>query len=239
MNSYWGVVPAAGCGERFGGAVPKQYMRVAGGFIVEHSLGVLLRHERLRKIVVSLADGDDFWPQVRYSEDPRIVRCRGGRSRAASVMSALEVLRDLAKADDWVVVHDAVRPCLKDRELSRFIESVGDDGVGGLLVFPVNDALKRLREGGGPLVVERSLERRWVMRALTPQMFRFGPLYTAFRNVLDNDVEIDDEAQAMELSGYRVCAIEGEEYNVKLTRSCELPLIESWLKLNRPEGAPP
>lgn len=235
MNGYWGVVPAAGRGKRFGAAMPKQYIRVAGSSVLEHSLGVLLRYGRIRKVLVSLADGDDFWSQVRYSEDSRISCCRGGDSRAASVMRALEVLHSLAKADDWVVVHDAVRPCLKDRELSGFIKNVEGSDVGGLLVSPVNDALKRLREGGFPPVIECSLERKRVMRALTPQMFRFGLLFKALRDALDNGVDVDDEAQAMELAGHRVQVFEGQEYNVKLTHPCELPLVKSWLELNRPE----
>ena len=233
MSGYWGVMPAAGRGKRFGGDTPKQYVRVADGLVIEHSLEALLRNGKLQRIVVSLADGDELWPRVRYSRDPRIVRCRGGESRGRSVMAALEALRGQAAPDDWVVVHDAVRPCLADRELSGLIEAVKGDDVGGLLVAPVNDALKQLSDRFDPPVVGRTLDRGDTMRALTPQMFRFGLLFAALGAALEKNTRIDDEAQAMEIAGHRVRAVTGEDCNLKLTHFCELPLVESWLKLNR------
>lgn len=233
MSNYWGVVPAAGSGKRFGGEQPKQYVRVAGSFVIEHSLAALLRNGKLRRIVVSLADDDGFWPQVRYSRDPRIIHCQGGESRARSVMAALEALRGEAAPDDWVIVHDAVRPCLGEQELSSLIEAVEGDKVGGLLVAPVNDALKQLHDRLGSPVVGHTLDRGCIMRALTPQMFRFGLLFSALGVALEENARIDDEAQAMEIAGHRVRAVAGEGCNIKLTYSYELPLVESWLKLNR------
>ena len=230
MSNYWGVMPAAGSGKRFGGDIPKQYIRVAGDFVIEHSLRILLRNDKLDKVIVSLANGDDFWSQVHCGKDPRVIDCRGGESRALSVMAALEILGHKASTQDWVIVHDAVRPCLKDSELSGLIKTMERDSVGGLLIAPVNETIKRLRNQSRLPEVECTLDRECIVRALTPQMFRFGLLCEAIEAALSKGIETGDEAQAMELAGHRVRVVTGGGHNLKLTYAYELPLIESWLE---------
>ncbi len=231
MSDYWGVVPAAGCGERFDADTPKQYVRVAGDCVLDHSLAALLRGGTFRAVVVSLAEDDARWPQTRHSKDPRVMTCGGGASRARSVLSALELLREQAVSrDDWVVVHDAVRPCLDARELSKMITALSDDKIGGLLAAPASDTMKRVGRKNSPgFVVEETLDRERVMRALTPQMFRFGLLHDAIDAALDGGREPGDEAQAMELAGHRVRAVAGDGANIKLTHAYELPMVEAWL----------
>ncbi len=236
MTERWGVVPAAGRGERFNGGVPKQYLHVAGGCVLDHSLDALLRGGRLRAVAVAVAEDDARWAQTRHSADPRVMLCTGGASRVRSVRCALELLGAHAQDDDWVVVHDAVRPCLSQRDLSSLIEGLGGDEIGGLLVAPASDTLKQIRRGGG--AVERTLKRDRVMRALTPQMFRYGLLTAAVDEALRRSVEIGDEAQAMELAGHNVRVVEGDGANVKLTYPHELPLIEAWLARAAPPDAP-
>ena len=242
MLNYWGVVPAAGCGERFGkpfgkrldpGAaveyLPKQYAPVAGARVIEHSLAALICPGVLRGVVVSLAAGDTLWSQTRYCDDPRVMTCQGGANRTQSVMNALHFLRgQAAKENDWIVVHDAVRPCLSEHDFSALMDTLGDDEVGGLLVAPVSDTLKRIDERP-PSVVAQTLERSHVRRALTPQMFRFEALAEAIGGVLSRGLEVSDEAQAMELAGHAVRVVEGDGMNIKLTYPHELPLLEAWL----------
>ena len=237
MNcSYWGVMPAAGRGERFASVglrdVPKQYVEVAGARVIEHSLAPLLRESRLEVVVVSLGADDKWWPQTHCAADPRVVTCIGGANRAQSVRNALGTLEGKAQDDDWVLVHDAVRPCLSQRELSALIETLDDDPVGGLLVTPVSDTMKTLAGG----TVERTLERDRTVHALTPQMFRFKALVAALAQAAENGVAVTDEAQAMECAGHEVRVVRGDAANVKLTYPYELRLIETWLENNPPRG---
>ena len=233
MTGYWGVVPAAGSGERFGADTRKQYIRVRGACLIDHSLAALLRGKSLRVVVVSLAEDDATWPRTRHSGDPRVRTCGGGPSRAVSVMRALDFLRERAEDDDWVIVHDAVRPCLGRDDIESLVATLERDRVGGLLVAPVSDTIKQVfAAGASRLTVERTLERRRVMRALTPQMFRFGLLADAIGDALRKGIEVGDEAEAMELAGHTVRAVEGSGANLKLTYRHELPLVESWLADN-------
>ena len=238
MSDYWGVMPAAGRGERFNATVPKQYLRAGAEFLIDRSLDVLLRNGRLRRIVVSLAEDDRWWSHTRHGADPRVTTCTGGATRAQSVRRALERLREWSSHRDWVVVHDAVRPCVGERELPALIEACGDGDVGGALVAPAIDTMKYVREGSDVgLEVDRTLNRRRLMRALTPQMFRFDILTAALDAVIARGEEAGDEAQAMELAGHDVVAVEGDPANVKLTYAHELPMVEAWLAANAPVGA--
>ena len=230
MSDYWGVMPAAGCGERFSRDTPKQYIRIADACVLEHSLNSLLCSNKFVAVVVSLARDDTLWAQTKHSGDSRVMICEGGANRASSIMNALVCLQKVAKKDDWIVVHDAVRPCLDPRDLSSFIEELTDEKVGGLLVAPISDTVKKISHSNGSLtVVEQTLDRKKIVRALTPQMFRFGLLFDAINDALSKSIEVSDEAQAMELAGHEVVAIEGDSGNIKLTYPHELPLIKSWL----------
>ena len=202
--------------------------------MLDHSIAALLRGDVLRAVVVSISEDDVLWQRTRHSGDPSVTTCVGGTNRMRSVMCALDTLKERADEGDWVLVHDAVRPCLSGRDLSSLIEELGSgDGVGGLLVAPVSDTMKQVRhDAAGRLTVERTLDRGRLVRALTPQMFRFGLLAAAIDHALRKGVEVGDEAQAMEFAGHAVHAVEGDGANVKLTYPHELPLIEDWLARN-------
>ena len=234
MAEYWGIVPAAGRGDRFKAGMPKQYLHVVGSYLIDHSLAALWRRDLFGGTVVSLAEDDVWWQQTRSSQHGRVITCRGGISRAQSVMNALRCLSAGAFGevtdDDWVLVHDAVRPCLSEQDLSALIESLSDDEVGGLLAAPGNDTLKLINADAAGSRVVCSLERGTIMRALTPQMFRFGLLYRALDAALKKDIVVYDEAQAMELAGHGVRIVAGDGANVKLTYAHELPQVEAWLR---------
>jgi 2-C-methyl-D-erythritol 4-phosphate cytidylyltransferase len=139
----WAVLPAAGVGRRMGSTVPKQYLELADRTVIEHTLELFVSHDRLAGVVVALGVEDGYWDSTAYAAHPRVRRAPGGAERCHSVLNALSALDGQADADDWVLVHDAARPCLRLADLDRLIDSLLDDAVGGLLGIPVRDTMKR------------------------------------------------------------------------------------------------
>ena len=217
----WGVVPAAGVGARMNGGVPKQYLPLAGVSVLDRSLAALLKHPAMQGVVVALSARDDRWSGSAFARDARVLQCTGGRSRAESVANALAALDGLAAPDDWVAVHDAVRPCLRTADLERLLreaaavpaDAPGATAVGAILVVPIADTLKQVTGG----YVERTLDRDCVMRAVTPQVFRYAPLRAAMEDAVARGDAVTDEAGAMERAGHRVKAVVGDAGNVKIT----------------------
>jgi 2-C-methyl-D-erythritol 4-phosphate cytidylyltransferase len=156
--------------------------------------------------------------------DPRVHRCLGGDSRAASVANALAALP--AADDDWVLVHDAARPCLPLPDLERLIDRVLDTGVGALLAQPVSDTLKRGDAAGR---VSGTVPRDNLWRAQTPQMFRVGELSRALAAAAASGAAVTDEASAMEAAGHPVQLVEGPACNLKITYGDDLPIAAAWL----------
>lgn len=228
---YWAVVPAAGAGQRMGSAIPKQYLPLAGQPVIVHTLDTLLRHPRLAGVVVAISAGDEWWPEVAAGRVPdKLLRVvTGGVERGYSVLNGLEALSERAQLDDWVLVHDAARPCLSIGDLDRLFTELADDPVGGLLAVPVQDTLKQAATGRVAVTVDRS--QLW--RALTPQMFRLGMLRDALRDALARGLTVTDEAAAMEAAGFAPRLVEGRADNLKITRPEDLALAEFYLTRGR------
>lgn len=222
---YWAVVPAAGVGRRMGGEVPKQYLQVAGQAVLQHTLERLLAVPVIVEIVVALGVEDGFWEELPVAHHPRVRRVAGGKERADSVLAGLEGLAGRAAAEDWVLVHDAARPCLTAGDVLKLIEELGDDPVGGILAVPVSDTLKRVEAGHGITTVDR----RQIWRALTPQMFRYGALRQALTDAAAAGHLVTDEASALELQGLHPRIVEGRPDNIKITRPEDLPLAAFYL----------
>jgi 2-C-methyl-D-erythritol 4-phosphate cytidylyltransferase len=210
----WAVVPAAGRGERFGGRLPKQYLPLLGRPVLSWSLGALLAERSIHGVVVALAAGDRRFARLPEARDPRVRTCRGGARRELSVANALESLAGVARETDWVLVHDAARPCLARAELRALFAAVGDDPVGGLLAVPVGDTLKAAGRDGR---AERTVSREGLWRALTPQMFRYGVLRRALALSIERERTVTDEASAVEALGLRPRLVAGGPGNVKIT----------------------
>ena len=223
---FWAVVPAAGIGSRMGGDIPKQYLPLLGRPIIAHTLARLCNHPRISGVVVVLAADDPWWPEIRpaCARAPLVVA--GGEERRDSVLSGLDALTGHASNDDWVLVHDAVRPCLRDEDIDRLIDALSADEVGGLLATPVRDTMKR---AGGDNRVRETVSRASLWHAQTPQMFRLGALRDALRLSVDEGRDVTDEAQAMELTGARPRLVQGHEDNIKITRPEDLKLAEMLL----------
>lgn len=217
----WAVVPAAGRGRRFGAERPKQYLQVAGRTLLEHSLRAVLAHDDVDGVVVAIAPDDAEWPGWRDIGGKPVITCVGGAERADSVLAALHALPATVSDDQWVLVHDAARPCLRARDLARLIAVGQADPVGALLAAPVRDTLKRADHLGHSQATE---PREWLWRALTPQLFRRGGLTRALDAALRAGLVVTDEAMAMERLGLRPCLVEGSEDNIKVTTPADLAL---------------
>ncbi len=220
---FWLVIPAAGIGSRMQAQCPKQYLTVSGKTILELTLACFLEHPSVRGIVLALAEDDRWWSQLPLATDPRIGTVTGGTERADSVLNALLALHDCgAKADDWVLVHDAARPLLKREDLDRLLTCLATDPVGGLLAVPARDTLKHVGADGRVL---NTIDRSVIWHALTPQMFRLGLLQRALAAALQAQVAVTDESSAMEWAGFTPRVIEGLASNIKITRPEDLLLL--------------
>lgn len=224
------IVPAAGRGERFGGRRPKQYIRLLGRPVLSWSLQALLAVPALRVVVVALSDADRRFARLPEAGDPRVRTCRGGPRRELSVANALEALDDQARDEDWVLVHDAARPCLRPSDVRRLLATLRNDPVGGLLALPLGDTLKAAGADGR---CDRTVPRAGLWRALTPQMFRYGVLRRALRLSLDRERSVTDEASAVEALGLRPRLVTGRADNIKITVPGDRGLAAAILRSGR------
>jgi len=214
----WFVVPAAGASRRLGGSVPKQYLPLAGRRVIEHTLEVLLSHAAISGGAVALSPDDTQWQTLPAALRDRVTTTNGGRERCHSVLEGLRALTS-AEDEDWVLVHDAARPCLGSADLTRLIETCSGDAVGGLLALPVADTLK-LEDGLGR--VGRTVPRERLWRAQTPQMFRRGMLTSALDQAIGDGELPGDEAAVIERLGLRPLLVEGSPLNIKITHPADL-----------------
>ena len=222
---YWAVVPAAGVGRRMGASIPKQYLKLAGQPIIERTLQTLSSHCRIAGVMIALSEDDEWWRDGCVAD---VMRCPGGSQRCHSVLNALhELLDGPAAENDWALVHDAVRPLLRERDIDRLIDEVGTDVDGGLLGLPVRDTMKRTDADDR---VKETVSRERLWHALTPQLFPIESLIGALARSLDKDVLVTDEAQAMEMGGAHPRMVEGHADNIKITHPDDLPLAERLLK---------
>lgn len=219
----WAVVPAAGSGKRMKSNTPKQYLELAGCSVIEHTLSRLGQHDAISGVMVAISQGDEWWQDVNYDAAAPLYTTVGGDERHQSVLNALLALseQNLASDNDWVLVHDAARPCVRDEDLTRLIKTVVDKGEGGLLAMRVADTVKRADEHGR---VTETVDRTSLWRALTPQMFRLGELRDALQQAVKQGLHVTDDSSAMELAGYAPLLVEGHGDNIKITQPHDLSL---------------
>jgi len=224
---YWAVIPAAGSGMRMGSSIPKQYLSLAGRTVIERVVDVLLAEPAIAGVTVAVAADDPYWKRWLPGAWPKPVRiASGGETRAHTVLNALLTLEEELGAQDWVLVHDAARPCLHPRDIAKLLESVADDPVGGILATPVADTLKRVDEDR---FVTATPERADLWRAFTPQMFRYTLLKEALQAALAAGESPSDEAGALERMRKPVMVVEGRSDNIKITRPDDIALAEAIL----------
>lgn len=224
--NHWAIIPAAGVGKRMGANIPKQYLELDGRPVIDHTVERILLHPRIDGVYVALGKDDGWWEDTEFAGHPDLVRVEGGAERCHSVLNALVALAGRAAPDDWVLVHDAARPCVRRRDITRLIDTLADHPVGGLLGMPVRDTMKRTDDTG---LVEQTVERENLWHAFTPQMFRLGALHDALERALAAGVVVTDEASAMEWAGQRPLMVEGSPDNLKITRPEDLDLAAYYL----------
>lgn len=225
MPNYFAIVPAAGSGARFGAATPKQYLSLLGKPLLYHTLCALCAAPSLQRVTVVLSPEDAFWPDYDWTVLGGKLETvfRGGATRAESVRAGLAALATAATDDDWVLVHDAARPCLTERQIEEMIQALSDDPVGGLLAVPVADTLKRADPAHR---VAATVPRDGLWQAQTPQMFRYGLLSQALAQFPD----VTDEAGAIEALGKQPKLVRGDAANLKVTYQADLTLAEIILR---------
>jgi len=244
MRRLWAIVPAAGRGERFASSTPystpKQYTQLLGSSVLEWSLRALLAEPRIHAVVVVLAAGDSHWPSVAARlNSTKVLTAIGGAQRQDSVLNGLEFLASRAAADDWILVHDAARPCLSGNDIGALADALQNqsggsaldlsgtpDISGAVLAAPIIDTVKRELPSG----VE-TVDRAGLWRALTPQVFAFAPLRRALQDAARDGVAVTDEAQAMERIGIRASLVPGSPFNIKVTRAEDLIVAADILKM--------
>lgn len=223
------VIPAAGVGRRMGGECPKQYLSLAGAPLLHHAVLALLcfAPQRIERVAVALHLADERAGELPILADPRVLRVTGGAERADSVLSGLHALQEFAHDADWVLVHDAARPCLPQSDLERLVARVLECGEGGILARPVVDTLKQSDSAGR---VRKTVDRQQYWRAQTPQMFRLGELRGALEAARAAGEPVTDEASAMERAGFPVQLVEGSAANLKVTVPGDLTLATFFLE---------
>ncbi|GAC1368938.1 MAG: 2-C-methyl-D-erythritol 4-phosphate cytidylyltransferase [Aquirhabdus sp.] len=218
----WAVVPAAGSGRRFGGSTPKQYLELHNQPIMVHSINRLFALP-LSGCVIAVSPDDQLAQTLHYQNPSQLHFVAGGAERMDSVLAGLDFLQDRAAFDDWVLVHDVARPCIAVDSLNKLHETLSDDAVGGILAIPVRDTLKKAQNGN---IIE-TVSRDHLWQAQTPQMFRFGILRDALIAAKKQNLQVTDEASAVELAGFTVKIVEGRMDNIKVTYSDDLALAEA------------
>ncbi|MEM8500782.1 MAG: 2-C-methyl-D-erythritol 4-phosphate cytidylyltransferase [Pseudomonadota bacterium] len=234
----WAVVPAAGYGQRFAQETceqkPKQYFSILGQSAIEHSLHAILRACPGVRIMVAVAEADPYWSQLAIAAHPQIHTVQGGRERSDSVLAGLSALQGLADSEDWVLVHDAARPCVATEDIASMLTALQSHKVGGVMSVPAVDTLKQIDSDGH---VAKTLDRRFIHQAQTPQIFRYELLRHALRDAVNAGVAVSDESSAVERMGHKVLLHKGRLSNIKLTYSDDVAAIEATLRRQSEEAS--
>ena len=205
---------------------PKQYLEIDGRPLIEYAITRLIADPHVEGVVVAISPDDEYWPALEICLNKPLWVVEGGVERCHSVLNALQELATHAKEDDWVLVHDAARPCVRAEDIAHLIEQLTNDAVGGLLAVPVRDTMKRAEPNRRVITTEA---RQGLWHALTPQMFRFGKLRHALEQAIEDEALVTDEASAMELADYEPLLVEGHADNIKVTRPEDLTLAAFYL----------
>lgn len=215
------VIPAAGIGKRVGATIPKQYLSVLDKTIIEHSITPFLEHPEITRVIVSLAENDQWFTNLPIAKHPKIETVVGGAERVDSVLAALNMI----DSEDYVLVHDAARPCIRRGDINKLIKAVESHQQGAILATKVRDTMKR---GDLQHAIISTVERDNLWHALTPQMFINKDIIRAIKSNATPE-KITDEASALEMLGLPVTMVEGRSDNLKVTREEDLKLATFYL----------
>jgi len=226
-STVWAIIPAAGIGSRMQSETAKQYLRFQGKTVIEHCLDRLLSHPQIDGAIVVLREDDRTWDELGYNSGKPVFTTNGGLERQHSVYSGLTTLQYRLGNDAIALVHDAVRPLVSHLDLSAVIDAARQHAAGAILASRVTDTLKLQSDS---MEIASTLPREQLWRALTPRVFHLQALLNAMKQVIDRDLAITDDAQAMELMGHSPALVTGSSDNFKITTRADLALAEMvWL----------
>jgi len=224
--AIWALIPAAGIGSRMAADRPKQYLDLAGVPVIIHTLRAIDAYRPLKGILLGLSETDGEWPRVNSALaglTTELITFNGGAERADTVLLGLQEIVRRGGENDWVLVHDAVRPLVSVTDINRLVSEVSNNTDGGLLALPVADTLKSELQGCANSTVDRS--HLW--RALTPQFFPVARLMQALAQCRDQSMLVTDESSAIEHTGGKPRLVTGSADNIKLTYPSDLEMAES------------
>jgi 2-C-methyl-D-erythritol 4-phosphate cytidylyltransferase len=227
-DKYFLVVPASGIGQRMNSTIPKQYIILEKGLtILDQCLNTILSNDLISGFIVALDKKDSHFKSSDFAKDPKLISITtGGKERFHSVLNALNALDQTAKPNDWVLVHDAVRPCIRKEDINKLIEEVADDKVGGILANRIVDTVKQKNNGG----LVSTIDRQKLYIAQTPQMFRYAILKDSIEKAIKSNMHITDESEALESQNYSIRIVEGSSSNIKITTQEDIHLANYFLK---------
>lgn len=215
------IIPAAGIGKRMKSIIPKQYLKIDNMTILEITINKFLISPYVNQVIVAVRSDDDIFDTLCCSHNERVLRVEGGEERVNSVLNGLKVANT-----EWVMVHDAARPCITQEDIANLI-CAGSKFDGGIIGCPVRDTMKRTNE---LKKIITTVDRNLMFHALTPQFFRREQLINAINKGLNSNVTITDESSAMEFVGIKPLLVEGRSDNIKITQPSDLALAEFILK---------
>ena len=227
-DKYFLVVPASGIGQRMNSTIPKQYIILENGLtILDQCLNTILSNDLISGFIVALNKKDSHFKSSDFAKDPKLISIvTGGKERFHSVLNALNALDQTAKPNDWVLVHDAVRPCIRKEDINKLIEEVADDKVGGILANRIVDTVKQKNDDG----LVSTIDRQKLYIAQTPQMFRYAILKDSIEKAIESNMHITDESEALESLNYSIRIVEGSSSNIKITTQEDIHLANYFLK---------
>ena len=223
--ALWCIVPAAGIGLRFGSYLPKQYLSLGKKTVIESAIEPILGLP-CRQIIVAIAENDEYWPTLTIASHPLVKAITGGHERYQSVLNGLNAIEEQASDDDWVLVHDAARPCLTTELVQSLFRQLEKHPVGGLLAVPIQDTIKK---ANAQKIIDKTINRQNLWLAQTPQLFRYGVLKKALKTAIDNNIMITDESSAVEYLGLKPQLVKGSIRNIKITHPDDVYLVHYYL----------
>lgn len=221
------IIAAAGYGSRMQSDTPKQYLKINRQTILDITLSQFLSFEPVELIILVISPQDIYFKHLEHADNEKVIIIEGGDERADSVYNALNFLYDCGLPDEAaIMVHDAVRPCITHDDLDKLSEFHAQSSSPCLLVSPIDDSLQKIHNG----LIEESVDRSGLVRALTPQMASFIDLKSSLKNAIQNKINVTDEASALVASGYKVSTVVGRSDNIKITHAEDIALAEFYLK---------
>ena len=218
------IIPAAGVGKRMQSVVPKQYLDIDGMTILDRTIDKFISLEFINKVIVALSPNDDYFRDSKFINNPKLLVVLGGKERCDSVYNGI-----LAATSEYVLVHDAARPCVLTSDIQLLVDKCSNDN-GGLLVSRIPDTIKKANEHNE---VISTIPRDNVYRALTPQYFKKDLLRKAYEKSVNDGFVMTDESSAMEYLGYKPQAVVGSSTNIKITEPNDLELAKIFLQLEK------